>query len=346
MKRILVILLLLMSDGINAQQNPQPKMLHNFGGNDGGILMLDNNRFALWGYATFVPGSYIIQGDVIHFTPDVYPTFTMAARNEPALKNKLRIRFEGFERNQNFIQLDDEQPIPVFNEGANCFGYPFIAEFNIKNETKIISFTTVNEVEGFDKYSNNYSFPVSGNNDFIVTHHQLSYYQLPFVGKMKKKNGETTLSTEHYGNFRDNTSEENVDELLSFFETGTRLSKEVFINRDNQGLDLETEPVKSYFDINDYAIDTNKNILKYKGENLFNPYNDEIRRYQPLQPVVKNERIISFSDAANTPVFFTTCEDAENSYQYKSQRELKAEKEMNSDSREIPILKPTKIFKN
>lgn len=90
----------------------------NYRGRGGGIMLLPNKLFVLWGYMTAIPGSYEVQKDgIIRFKPKKEPLFVVyGQRNDSIGKDKVRIRFANFEDGENFIRFENGKTYSVFND--------------------------------------------------------------------------------------------------------------------------------------------------------------------------------------------------------------------------------------
>ncbi len=147
-KIVLTACLLTFVSIVNAQQIPdligkyyQPGTP---GDGAGGTYMylLENNRFAIIAYATFVTGTW--QMDSMHVVTLVPKNpeqqFILYGRHNPQLNSGYKLKFEGFEDNPLLMGRNTTDSLQrIFNPDANCFHYPYVYTFNKKDQS--IAFT-------------------------------------------------------------------------------------------------------------------------------------------------------------------------------------------------------------
>ncbi|MBC9913785.1 hypothetical protein [Chitinophaga varians] len=302
-------MLTLMSDGASAQS-----IAGRYGGVQDGICIFDGGRYFLYGYATLAPGTYHVEKDRIRFVPDKPAnTFIVFARENKNLHDSVRMYFNGFERGQTFLQLDNGKTRRVFNEGANCFNPPYVYEDAAVPSQ--ITFSHVTDDYGVlktDKNTESYR-PDKKFNDFVFLYQKPNRYQEPFVGVITKEEGETVLQTSLTSRkFAKEPNDKETEEKMAYLSEGKAGEEVLYANRFYK---LLTE-----IDTSEYTYDAGNQQYTAHGtkpEALTEEYNDVriLYKYEPLMPVLKEFRKPGKIDLP--PLFYTTCEDPEKSYRYK-----------------------------
>lgn len=349
----LLLLFMVIFSGMAAAQENTPKIKHAFEGHGGGIVMMDNQRFFLFGYATLVFGSYSGTEANLQFKPDKFPAFAAFGRSEPSLQNKLRFRFVRFDEDDNYFQLGDNETVPVLNEDKNCVNSYLFKEFpNRKNDTK---FTLMNDQE-FEPYEdgiNMKQFMLEGNNDFILIHHPMMRYYRDFEAAITKGKDGIILHTSAYDDFAESdrySKDSDYDSLMEFAEMD-QLEKrnELYVNEDENlvenyiegapGIYLETT---RFINLKNYKADKTKNVLIFSGnpDELTNKYDRELRHYQEILSAKSVMQQIPAASKLKKPLFFSVCND-EKSYEYLPKSQLEEENQRgNDEERKLQMVPP------
>lgn len=298
-----------------------------YGSSSGGLCLFEDGTFLLYGYATAVFGTYEPTGNLLQFHPKRPPVFEVYAQKNPTIRDSIRMNFNGFEEGNTFIMLDQEKPHSVFNANANCFSAPFVYQkAGTHSAFTLFLNGEDNELEsGEHKQSWKYVFdPVY--NDFILVYNKSLRYYKPFtaycnqtkedVAEMKLSDYITGKSLSRY---KKAGSDAEWDELVNwknlYFNQADR-EKEIYANIHYNTF---TKPEDM-----DYILDqeTNQYLSKHYKEDTedfdSDAYNDRrvLRKYSKIQPkeTLQQKVLIPVSDLP--PLFYTTCEEPEISYQY------------------------------
>lgn len=340
----IILLVMIIFSGMVAAQENKPKIKHAFEGNGGGIVMIDNQRFFLFGYATLIFGSYSGADSHLQFKPDKFPAFTAFGRFDPALKDKLRVRFANFDEGHNYFQLGDGETVPVLNQDKNCVNFYLFKEFpKGKNDT---NFTLLNDQE-FEPYVdgiNMQQFMHDGNNDFIVIHNPMKRYYRDFEAAITKGKEGLILHTSAYNEFAESTWHKDTDDsdfLVSLLKID-QLEKrnELYVNEDenlvenysegHSEIELETT---QFVNLKDYKSDKTKNVLIFNGnpDELRHKYDRELRHYKEILPAKKSAlQQIPAAIKLKKPIFYSACSD-QKSYRYLTKSQLKEENQRDND---------------
>ena len=167
----------------------------NYRARGGGIMLLPNKLFVLWGYMTAIPGSYEVQKDgIILFKPKKEPLFVVyGQRNDSIGKDNVRIRFANFEDGKNYIRFENGKTYSVFNDNPNCLSSRYIHTFTRKEMGNSFSLITDLKTFGFaqlfGELKNTYQIDLQDNNDFLISFQKLSEYQIDGAGALVTKEG-------------------------------------------------------------------------------------------------------------------------------------------------------------
>ena len=167
----------------------------NYRGRGGGIMLLPNKLFVLWGYMTAVPGSYEVQKDgIILFKPKKEPLFVVyGQRNDSIGKDKVRIRFANFQHGKNYIRFEHGKTYSVFNDNPNCFSSRYVHTFSREEMgnsfSLIVDLKTFGFAQLFGELKNTYQIDLQDNNDFLISYQKLSEYQIDGAGALVTKEG-------------------------------------------------------------------------------------------------------------------------------------------------------------
>lgn len=190
MNKILVILLILISNMANAQNNTRIIGLYSLGSSspEGGshLFVLENGKYAITYFGGIQVGHWeFVNNEVCKFSPNVKEQeFELFGRHNKDLNDSVKVFFIGFEESQTFIHVGTAKGSAlvmkrVFNADANCFSFPYTHVF--KADGKRVSLMS--------KEYNQKSKPVvtfenpEGYNDFVAYffHHDNSVR--PFLAK-------------------------------------------------------------------------------------------------------------------------------------------------------------------
>ncbi len=330
----LFMLMMIIFSGLAASQENIPKIKHVFEGNGGGIVIMDNQRFLLFGYATLVFGSYSGTDSHLQFKPDKFPAFTAFGRSEPSLQDKVRFRFVNFDEDDNYFQLGNGETVPVLNEDKNCVNSYLFKEFpKRKNDT---NFTLMNDQE-FEPYEdgiNMQQFMLEGNNDFIVIHNPMKRYYRDFEAAITKGKDGLIIHTSAYDDFAESerhSKYSGYDSFMKFAEMD-QLEKrsELYVNEDEKLVEnyidgapdiyLETT---EFINLKNYKSDQTKNVLIFNGnpDELTNKYDRELRHYKEILPAKSVIQQIPAASKLKKPLFFSVCND-EKCYEYLTKSQL------------------------
>lgn len=324
-------------------------------GSSEGICLFEDSTFLLYGYATAIFGHYRFEQDRLFFTPDKPELFEVYATHNKSIGGHTKINFMNFEgHGRTFLQLDKDRVTQVFNDGANCFDAPFVAEENRIPKTLVLS------AEESDYRpllaANAFHYENTGlYNDFMIVYHPPKREYEPFSASFYRKGTEVALMLSNFASekgYRKNEADEadedeqrqwkEVLEMKTQYGAETEMKQEgVFANEHYNTFSVDMEA---------YDFEAARNLYVSKtaadNEDYFkqNQYSDDryLRRFVPLLPKAKSKLNTAQMHKANTSIFYTVCgEGAENSYHYKA---LDSEQEDNGTPPEtivpVPPAKP------
>ncbi|WP_131248875.1 hypothetical protein [Aquimarina atlantica] len=190
MKRILIFVIICMMNKGMAQNKENIAGLYALGSHspEGGshLFVLENGKFVITYFGGAQVGSWRVDRDqTFLFTPDTKKNeFELYGRYNKKIQDSLKIFFTGFEESRSFVSLkkskDDHYIMKqVFNDDANCFGYPYVGTF--KKDSDVISFMAINE--GMNTAI--YDFNIKGFNDFIACFFTRENEAYPFYATLK-----------------------------------------------------------------------------------------------------------------------------------------------------------------
>lgn len=323
-----------------------------YGGNEG-ICLFEDSTFLLYGYATAIFGHYRFEQDRLLFTPDKPELFEVYATHNKNTGGHTRINFINFEgHGRTFLQLDRDSLMQVFNDGANCFDVPFVAE-----DSRIpVTFVLSAEESDFQPplVVNAYYYQNSGlYNDFMIVYHPPKREYEPFSASFYQEGTEVTLRLSNFATgkgYRKHEADENEQgqwqEIL-----GMKVQYEVEKEMKQKAVYANEHYNTFSTDMEAYDFDAARNLYARKtaaeNEAYFkqDPYNDDryLRRFVPLQPKTKSKLDTDQVHKAHASIFYTVCgEGAENSYHYQA---LDTEDEENDTSRGRAVPVPTEPVK-
>jgi len=169
-----------------AEQGPK-QFTGQFGDNDG-IYVFEDGRFALYGYATFVLGNYTLNDSLIEFQPDFPDLFSVYGYDNPELKEQTKLMFQGFEEGGNYMQFGQQAARLVFHENASSFTSPYIHDTTAMLNQFAFYTDTLELPDNSLVVKNKWQFTNNGYNDFIFVFNKPSRYHLPFQGKLFRTN--------------------------------------------------------------------------------------------------------------------------------------------------------------
>lgn len=171
MKTYISGLFLVLSSTLMAQNNMDITGVYTLGSSPEGsslLWVLENGKYAITYFGGVQVGSWKKKDNTFEFKPAVKENkFELYGRKNKDLKNNSRVFFSGFEDTNVFVGFANEgEPLKmkrVFNEDANCFGFPYI--HTLDKAPGIVSFM----YEHNGKESVVYTFKnQQGYNDFAV----------------------------------------------------------------------------------------------------------------------------------------------------------------------------------
>lgn len=96
------------------------------------VIIFKNNTFATFYFGGALKGTWKIDGNEVKFKTTAYPKFYLYGRKLAALKDSTHLNFSCEEN--SFVNLSAKTKStfqPLFNEDANCFGYPYVYKTNL-----------------------------------------------------------------------------------------------------------------------------------------------------------------------------------------------------------------------
>lgn len=298
-------------------------------GSSEGICLFEDSTFLLYGYATAIFGHYRIEGERLFFTPDKPALFDVYATHNKSIGGHTKINFMNFEGyGRTFLQLDRDSVRQVFNDGANCFDVPFVAEEDRIPQALVLS-----------AEESDYRPPIGANafhyensalyNDIMIVYHPPKREYEPFSASFYRKGTEVALMLSNFATekgYRKNEPDEDeqkqwreVLEMKTQYGAETEMKQEgVYANEHYNTFSVDMEA---------YDFDAAQNLYVSKNaadnEDYFkqNQYSDDryLRRFVPLLPKTKSKLDTVKMHKASTSIFYTVCgEGAENSYHYKA----------------------------
>ncbi len=184
-----------MSNLANGQSHSEILGLYNLGSSspEGGsyLFILENGDYAIAHFGGLKIGKWKnVEENTYQLSPNPSKSkFELFGRYNKGLEGKTKIAFNGFENGETFVQLknDKEEGYTmqrVFNEGANCFSYPYVHTFN--TTAKSISFVSIQH----DAIDTNHSIITINNperyNDFVAGYVEVDNYESnPLIAVLK-----------------------------------------------------------------------------------------------------------------------------------------------------------------
>ena len=273
----------------------------NYRGRGGGIMLLPNKLFVLWGYMTAVPGSYEVQKDgIILFKPKKEPLFVVyGQRNDSIGKDKVRIRFANFEDGKNYIRFENGKTYSVFNDNPNCLSSRYIHTFPRKEMGNFFSliadFKRLEFAPFLGELRNTYQIDLQDNNDFLISFQELTEYQIDGAGALVTKEGYECLlffnqadvegSTRLIRKLKKKIEKIPIEELKGIIfakeESEDQGDKEL---NDYLSISNLEEPKAFFMNIKEGSVDhnpINRDFLVYdKGKNIYKDTLNNIEYYR------------------------------------------------------------------
>ena len=269
----------------------------NYRGRGGGIMLLPNKLFVLWGYMTAVPGSYEVQKDgIILFKPKKEPLFVVYGQQNKSIgKDKVRIRFANFEDGKNYIRFENGKTYSVFNDNPNCLSSRYIHTFPRKemgNSFSLIAdLKTLRFAHLLGELKNTYQIDLQDNNDFLISYQELTEYQIDGAGALVTKEGHECLLFFNQGDVEGSTRliselKKEIDKIPIEELKGVIFAKEKAEDQGNKELNdflsiSNLEAPKAFFmNVKEGSVDhnpINRDFLAYdKDKNI---YKDTLNNY-------------------------------------------------------------------
>lgn len=288
-------------------------------GNTSGISLFEDGTFLLYGYATGVFGRYHFEKDYLLFYPDQQELFEVYAHQNPALGDRTRMNFIGFERgNKTFAQFDEDSLQQVFNEGANCFNAPFIYEKAGQAKTMTLS----SQPEASERpaaatktswnYRNNTDY-----NDFILIHNAPKREYENFSAMISPAATGDVIKLSNYGGDtgyrKQNADKEEQAQWKELLEWKNQYDQSKKVQK-NQVYANHQYRIFPEIDASNYHYNAKTNQYtstsdqENQADDQQNQYNDPryLRKYLKLQPESKDK--FQGSKAAHKSIFFSVCE--------------------------------------
>ncbi|WP_343561255.1 preprotein translocase subunit SecD [Sphingobacterium sp.] len=286
-----------------------------------GICLFEDGKFMLYGYATMVFGSYVFEKDYLLFYPDRLPQFQLYASHNPTLGDDVSINFRGFEEGKTFVQFGDNNMQPLFNDGANCFDFPYIYEqsqpisqlkFSVQKE----DFDAEPAYQTFH-YQNDKHF-----NDFIAIYNKPQRARANFAAYLYlTEDKRLAISLSNYGGregfLRENQvapTQERWLEILAMkkeYESAGSIEPMAIFSSAAYNI--------SYPDLEEYNFNkaTNQYISKSVGDNdQGSAQDDRFLRQYTKEPLVPKQDKFDIKAATAPSLFFSSCSQSDESYNH------------------------------
>lgn len=278
-----------------AIDNPREILAEFNNGSEGSIFLLNHQDFVLIGYATFILGKYNITKNKIKFTPlKAELPFTILARENKTLKEKINITFEGeYVNSPVAIQFDDNDVMKVFPEDFEG-GAPYYSMKIKKHQTISLSlFENTNQ-----KLNTRYVFPLSPPfNEYLLFIHPPKEEEKAFLGILNAKSEYRILETQ-WGEFVENKDKPEEETIEYIFRYKALLEKQksdsVFYFNDQYKGTYDGESDENFkLNLQQYAFDEESN--KWIRKDIYQKggkYIDEIAEYYHDQRILLEYRKI------------------------------------------------------
>ncbi|WP_286967697.1 hypothetical protein [Flavobacterium sp. UBA4854] len=255
----------------------KPNIVGNYSQNGASYFIQSDNTFIIVAYATLITGKWHIENNLLKLIPKNpdFP-FVLYGYNNPNVKGT-KIMFSGFNDDATFIGLNGNKAIQrVFNEDANCLGFPNVHLFS-ESATKI-SFSYGSEnTETKDRKM--YIFKNDNNyNDFVAHYISQSNFPEPIIFKIK-------------GNSLKNRFNEELSRIESLRNEDLEMIKEINKTSKMSADIVYYNPSYKYISANEikldkYSFNKSKNAYLLKTKQVVNnSYHDlnVLYQYSKLQ---------------------------------------------------------------
>ncbi|QNL47960.1 hypothetical protein H8S90_14165 [Olivibacter sp. SDN3] len=279
----------------NNKLNTIYKLSGIYGGAHGGICLFDDGKFLLYGYATAIFGDYQYANEMITFTPEKPNPFEVYAHQNKSIRSGARINFIGFEENQTFVRFDQDSLYRVFNEGANCFEFPYVHQIKICPKT--VEFRQL--VEDFNGYGATAETTMtyaldSGYNDFIFIYNAPVFPSEKFsVSVEKNSENILSLSGDYLGTDKFSRREEG--------EAYRQDWEDLLAIKENHFRKVAAD---------DYTFDETKNqfIHRTLPEQQYHEEPNILKEYIKLQSLTSGKGGDRTQPVASESIFYTICD--------------------------------------
>lgn len=269
-------------------------------GSLGGITIYEDGTFALYGYATLVLGTYLIENEEIKFTPNLPKhTFTVLGRESKEISGGTSATFtfdSRFADDDTYIAIDEGETIKIFGEDNRSRGA--FNHLDFAKKPNLI--TLLSGSSRIEKKANSNSFNLEGKyNDFLLFYHPVIREQEAFTGNVIQENKKEALVC-RWGTFYKYPKGDEDKEMLEFiqnYKKETSATKNDTVCYFNEQL----KPANGYnhlselpniFDITNYILDekSNKYIHKsvyVKGNNYLHTSTEEYHNEDIIKKYIK-----------------------------------------------------------
>ncbi|QIH32606.1 preprotein translocase subunit SecD [Sphingobacterium sp. DR205] len=284
-----------------------------------GICLFEDGKFMLYGYATMVFGSYVFEKDYLLFYPDQLPRFQLYANHNPTLGDTVSVNFRGFEEGKTFVQFGDDNMHPVFNNGANCFDFPYVYEQS--HPMSQLKFAV--QKEDFDAGPAYQTFHYQNDqhlNDFIAIYNKPQRARTNFAAYLYlTEDKKLAISLSNYGGrkgfLRDNQVDPTQERWLEILAMKNEYDRAGSIEL--TAIFSNAEYNISYPDLEEYNFDkaTNQYISKSAKENdQERDQDDRYLRQYTKEPLIPKQGQFDTKAVATASLFFASCDKPDKSY--------------------------------
>ena len=298
-----------------------------YGSSSSGLCLFGDGTFLLYGYATAVFGTYEPKGDMLRFYPKRPPVFEVYAHNNPTIGDSIRMNFNGFEEGDTFIASDQEKLRSVFNVDANCFSAPFVYQKSGTNSAFTLFLNGEDDELESGEHSQSWHYVFdSMYNDFILIYNKSLRYYKPFSAywkQLQEDGAEMQLSDYMTGKpimrYKKAESDSEWDELVNWknlYLQQSEAENELYAN-----VHYNTFPKPEDIDYT-FNKETNQYFSKHYKENMEDNNSDAnndsrvLKKYLKIQPKETLQQKVLIPVSGLAPLFYTTCDEPEISYQY------------------------------
>lgn len=316
MKTYISGLFLVLFSTLMAQNNTDIAGVYTLGSSPEGsslLWVLENGKYAITYFGGVQVGSWKKKDNTFEFKPAVRENkFELYGRKNKKLKGQSRIFFSGFEDTDVFVGFTNEGEAlkmkRVFNEDANCFGFPYI--HTLDKTPGIVSFMYVHN----GKESVVYTFKSQQKyNDFVVLNYVRSVQseETAFTA-VYKENSLQILN--NYGGDNDSYDKhplpkegEDIDFLMEVTGISMASPETVYYNPSFMNFEGNPEEFYQFNDDKGAYIDPEY----YEEGDEYNDSEDSFDKmsviypYQAIKPVKEEAKKYQLDD---TSIFTVTCD--------------------------------------